>query len=181
MNQPDELRLLVREVLRELLPAVLPALAAQPAGGGRSAAPSPGPVVEPVAAGPDGDLTAFVLRVLDLAADPARAADIRAGRLRFRLTPPESAPPGSAPENTSADAHAAPEAAPPATGVPAGSTSAGAAPEAVHRREKGAVTERHVAAAAAAGARLVLGPRAVLTPLARERVRATGLVVEREG
>jgi hypothetical protein len=36
------------------------------------------------------------------------------------------------------------------------------------------------AAAATTGARLVLGPRAVLTPLAREKARALGVVVEKE-
>ncbi|MFI6318159.1 hypothetical protein ACIBG8_11600 [Nonomuraea sp. NPDC050556] len=50
----------------------------------------------------------------------------------------------------------------------------------VHRVERGAVTERHVAAAASAGATLVLGAGAVLTPLARDRIRATGITVERE-
>jgi hypothetical protein len=54
-----------------------------------------------------------------------------------------------------------------------------AAPQAAHQVEKGAVTERVVAAAAAAGARLVLGPRAVLTPLARDKARALGVPIER--
>ncbi|MEV0973769.1 hypothetical protein [Microtetraspora glauca] len=161
MTEPDELRLLVREVLRDLLPAVLPALAGRSAAG---ATPVAEPVVEQVAVGADGDLTAFALRVLDLAADPARSADLRAGRLRFRLDPP--------PARTEALAEPAEPAEP--------TVAAAVPPEAVHRHEKGAVTERHVAAAAAAGARLVLGPRAVLTPLARERVRASGLAVERE-
>jgi hypothetical protein len=55
-----------------------------------------------------------------------------------------------------------------------------AAPAAAHRVEKGAVTERVVAAAAAAGARLVLGPRAVLTPLAKDKARALGVPIDRE-
>ena len=49
-----------------------------------------------------------------------------------------------------------------------------------HRIEKGAVTEAMVAGAARAGARLVLGRRAVLTPLARDRARAAGVEIERE-
>jgi len=49
-----------------------------------------------------------------------------------------------------------------------------------HRVEKGAVTERAVQAAASAGARLVLGRRAVLTPLARDRARALGVPIEKE-
>jgi hypothetical protein len=48
------------------------------------------------------------------------------------------------------------------------------------RVEKGAVTEAMVAEAARAGARLVLGRRAVLTPLARDRARAAGVEIERE-
>jgi hypothetical protein len=42
------------------------------------------------------------------------------------------------------------------------------------------VTERHVKAAAAAGARIALGRAAVLTPLAREKARALGVHVEKE-
>ncbi len=48
------------------------------------------------------------------------------------------------------------------------------------RVERGAVTERKVEEAAKAGARLVLGPGAVLTPLAREKARAKGIQIERE-
>jgi hypothetical protein len=55
----------------------------------------------------------------------------------------------------------------------------GTAPGTV-RVEHGAVTERKVAEAAKAGARLVLGPRAVLTPLAREKARAMRIEIERE-
>jgi hypothetical protein len=50
----------------------------------------------------------------------------------------------------------------------------------VRRVEKGAVTERTVAAAAKAGERLVLGPKAVLTPLGRDKARALGVTVEKE-
>jgi len=49
-----------------------------------------------------------------------------------------------------------------------------------HRVDKGAVTEAMVVGAARAGARLVLGRRAVLTPLARDRARAVGVEIERE-
>jgi len=49
-----------------------------------------------------------------------------------------------------------------------------------HRVDKGAVTEAMVSQAAKAGARLVLGRRAVLTPLARDRARAAGVEIERE-
>jgi hypothetical protein len=48
------------------------------------------------------------------------------------------------------------------------------------RVERGAVTERKVEEAAKAGTRLVLGPGAVLTPLARDKARAKGIEIERE-
>ncbi len=66
----------------------------------------------------------------------------------------------------------------------AGAAPAGAAPAprpaAEHRIDTGAVSERHVRAAERAGTRLVLGPRAVLTPLARDRARASGVEIVRE-
>ena len=60
--------------------------------------------------------------------------------------------------------------------------AAGAAPAAVPtiRIERGAVTERAVRDAAAQGARLVLAPRAVLTPMARDRARSLGVEIEKE-
>ena len=57
---------------------------------------------------------------------------------------------------------------------------AGGSAQPSHRIEKGAVTEAMVAASARAGARLVLGRRAVLTPLARDRARATGVEIVKE-
>jgi hypothetical protein len=57
---------------------------------------------------------------------------------------------------------------------------AGGAAAGIVRVERGAVTERKVEEAAKAGARLVLGPGAVLTPLAREKARARGIEIERE-
>jgi len=56
----------------------------------------------------------------------------------------------------------------------------GSANGTVQRVEKGAVTERMVAAAARDGAAMVLGPRAVLTPLARDKARALGVPVRKE-
>jgi hypothetical protein len=64
-------------------------------------------------------------------------------------------------------------AAPPAPSVPR--EAAG-----VRRIECGAVTERVINAAAQAGERLVLGRGAVLTPLARDRARASGVQIEKE-
>jgi hypothetical protein len=60
-----------------------------------------------------------------------------------------------------------------------GRAAQGTAPGAIHV-PRGAVTERKVEEAARAGARLVLGKGAVLTPLAREKARAKGIAIERE-
>ncbi|KWX01192.1 hypothetical protein TH66_02415 [Carbonactinospora thermoautotrophica] len=115
------------------------------------------PRVEPVTIADDADLHAFVLRLLELYEDPARREAVRTGRLRFRLTGP------------------APTQAEPTQEEPA-------APRlpAVRRVERGAVTESTVVAAAKEGARLVLGRRAVITPLARERARALRVPIEKE-
>lgn len=116
--------------------------------------------VTPTAAGKDvrtvpvateADLAALVAQVLALAEDPVAGPALRAGSIRFV--------PAGAPRAVGAVAAEAP---------------------AVHRVEKGAVTERTVTAAAQAGARLVLARQAVLTPLARDRARALGVEVERE-
>ena len=109
------------------------------------------PVTETVNLSTDEDLAAFVTRLLDL--DPETREDVRAGRKRFRLavTPGPQAPA----VNGSADRPA-------------------------RRIEHGAVTEKVVRDAARAGQRLVLGPRAVLTPLARDRARASGVEIDKE-
>jgi hypothetical protein len=99
---PGMLRVLVREALREVLPGPVsgsgPASSSSPAS--RSAAASgsapaqEGPVytvrdgvgaVETVSVRTDAELAAFVTRLLHLFENPARRADLRAGRLRFRL------------------------------------------------------------------------------------------------
>ncbi len=64
-------------------------------------------------------------------------------------------------------------------GAPGGAIPT-AGPTGTLRVDRGAVTERKVDEAARTGARLVLGPRAVLTPLAREKARAKGIAIERE-
>ena len=191
----EALRRLIREVLRDALPALAqsrpPAAPAQvqqsalrgshsgsdlpfaaagngagaagpgaPVAGSAAAAPRVAPAqpgspftvhdnarqVETVSLRTDQDLAAFETRLLHLFENPARRADLRSGRLAFRLA------------------------------APAGPGQAGPS----RRIDKGAVTEAVVRDAARAGARLVLGPRAVLTPLARDRARAAGVEIERE-
>lgn len=150
---PDQLRQLVREVLSEVV------------GPARAPARSDDAAAWTVRISTDEDLHAFVLRVLKLAGNPKLRQDLISGRTRFRLSGVAATGPAA-----TAPAATAPAAAAPAATAPAATA---------HRVEKGAVTERTVAAAAAAGARLVLGPRAVLTPLARDKARALGVAIER--
>ncbi|MFV8167462.1 hypothetical protein ACNQVK_36020 [Mycobacterium sp. 134] len=163
----DELRALVREVVRD---AVRDVGAATKTPGPVAVPPPPAPAppapptvadqfgVEPT--GPravdgknrtetvqltnDRDLDSFVRKLLRLFESPKTRADLKAGRLSFRL---------------------------------AGSTrpSGGGASR---RIETGAVTERQIADMA--GGTLVLGRKAVLTPLAREKARTLGITIEKE-
>jgi hypothetical protein len=181
-------------------PAALPATQVTPAAHatasrgvaaiGATSANGTGP--QPVRLATDEDLHAFVLRVIALADNPKRRRDLLAGRLRFTLAPAravaprpaDTTPAGHVPAGRSAATATSVGAA--ATVTSAGRVAAtdypadGMAAPADHRIEKGAVTERAVQAAASAGARLVLGPRAVLTPLARDRARALGVPIEKE-
>ena len=116
-------------------------------------------VTETVNLSTDEDLEEFVKRLLDL--DPGQREELRSGRKRFRLASPQ------------------------APSVPAGAGQSNGAERAgpsapVRHIERGAVTEAVIAAAARAGERLVLGRGAVLTPLARDRARASGVQIEKE-
>ncbi|BBY58744.1 hypothetical protein MSAR_18800 [Mycolicibacterium sarraceniae] len=164
----DQLRALVAEVVRDVVGSLTPQAASPAAGPPARPAPPAGvppsrPVV-PVGIQPTGplaadanartdtiriandqDLDAFVRRLLKLFDNPKARADLRAGRLSFRLA---------------GGGHGAPAAA--------------------RRIDSGAVTERHVADMATSGGVLVLGPKAVLTPLAREKARVLGITIEKE-
>lgn len=61
-----------------------------------------------------------------------------------------------------------------------GGARAGAPSASARRVDRGAVTEQMVAEVAANGGTLILGRRAVLTPLAREKARALGVSIEKE-
>jgi hypothetical protein len=122
------------------------------------------PVTETVNLSTDEDLAAFVKRLLDL--DPDQREQLRSGRKRFKLATAQALP-------TPTPARMPPPG--PSAGARAG---AGVSP--VRRIERGAVTEAMIKAAARAGERLVLGRGAVLTPLARDRARASGVPIEKE-
>ncbi len=83
--------------------------------------------------------------------DPDQREELRSGQKRFRLATVPSAPPDPGPGASL-----------------------------VRRIERGAVTEAMINQAARAGERLVLGRGAVLTPLARDRARTSGVPIEKE-
>ena len=148
----EELRALVREVIRDVLPQGLSTQGLSTQGLSTQGLP----VTETVNLSTDGDLAAFVRRLLDL--DPDQREELRSGRKRFRLATARTA------QGPAAPAH--------------GAERAGDPP--VRRIECGAVTEAMISQAARAGETLLLGRGAVLTPLARDRARASGVPIERE-
>ena len=121
-----------------------------PAPAARPAAAPGGATVERVALRTDADLDVFVRALVRRLENPRDRMAILSGTLRFQL----ASVPGAA------------------------ASSASAAP--AIRIEKGAVTERTVREAAKAGARLELSPRAVLTPMARDRARSLGVEIQKE-
>jgi len=127
----------------------------------RDVLPNGLPVTETVNLSTDDDLAAFVKRLLDL--DPDQREELRSGRKRFRVavTPAPPVPAGAVPISGNG-AERSGESTP------------------VRRIERGAVTEAAIRAAARAGQRLVLGRGAVLTPLARDQARASGVQIEKE-
>jgi hypothetical protein len=168
---------LVREVLRDVLAELLPELVAETRG-----SQGPAPISSAVPAMPPPPVAA-VHRPSSWRAAPAVAGPKAAGAEEISLTsdaeldafvrrllqrfedPQERAMIRSgALRFTLARGQGA--SAPPAT--------------AERRIDHGAVTERLVREAAAAGSSIRLGPRAVLTPLARDVARALGVTIEKE-
>ena len=121
--------------------------------------------IETVDLSTNAQLAAFVSRLLDL--PPAEHDDLRTGRKRFRLAAPAPTAGSIAQSSPLEHVNRAID--------PAGSPAA-----AVRRIERGAGTEAMVREAARAGQRLVLGRGAVLTPLARDRARTSGVKIEKE-
>lgn len=176
---PEMLRVLVREALADLLPAETGAagpVPAQPAPVGSPPAQpppaSPPPALAPASSAPAQDGAAYTVRdgvaeveTVSVRTDRELAAFVT--RLLHLVENPRRRD----------DLR---------TGrlrfrlAPGGAAGASGSARPVHRIDKGAVTEATVRDAARAGARLVLGRRAVLTPLARDRARAAGVEIEKE-
>jgi len=161
----DTLRALVRDVLREVLPTPSAPTPGAPAPG----APAPSAVGAPPPAAPPQVGAVYTVRdgveaveTVSLRTDQELAAFV--SRILHLFENPKHRD----------DLRAGRLRFRLAASGPAGSARP------AHRIEKGAVTEAAVRDAARAGARLVLGRRAVLTPLARDRARAAGVEIEKE-
>lgn len=142
----------IRLLVREVLGEELARLRA---GRGSGSAPRPRVREEVVSIASDAELAAFVARLVELARDSEARREIAEGRHVFRLGRPAVA----GPERRSAS-----PAAPLSRPV---------------RIEAGVVTERQVDALPEGTTGLVLGKAARMTPLARDRLRARGIAVER--
>lgn len=111
----------------------------------------PAAVTELVSLSDDADLARFVARVADMCEDAATRAQLRSGAIAFSLAAVQRS---------------------------GGQQAAGQQPTStVVVVEKGAVTEAMVRKAAESGAALHLGPRAVLTSLAKDKARAMGVEI----
>jgi len=144
------LRALVRQVLLESIPGEL---AAARAAGSR---PTGDEHTREVRVGSQAELTDLVRAIATECADPARREDLLAGTVTYRLAP------------------GAPSLEPCAPGTTTGE------PAQVVRIERGAVTERQVREAARSGASIVAARGVVVTPLARDRARTSGVDIEKE-
>jgi len=120
------------------------------------------PETETVNLSTDDDLAEFVTRLLEL--DDEERQELQTGRKRFRLAP----------------APLRPAALLPAVATLPALNGTRRTDDGTRRIDSGAVTEAVIRDAARAGQRLVLGRGAVLTPLARDRARASGVQIEKE-
>lgn len=150
----------LRALVRELLAEEIAAIRAELLGGVQ---------VERVRVASGADLTEFAQSVARRAQDPAFAAALRDGRLRFE---PEGQGQGFSAAPTAAVRMQAPAPVQPTalvTPVPAG----------VPELRKGLVTERDIASVAEGETRLRITKSARLTPLAGDEARRRGIRIER--
>lgn len=148
----------LRALVRELLSEEIAAIRAELLGGLQ---------VERVRVNSGADLTDFAQSVARRAQDPAFAAALRDGRLRFELDGPGYSAPAPAPAAARIPVAAQPMAL--VTTVPA----------AVPELRKGLITERDIGGIAEGETRLRLMKSARLTPLAGDEARRRGIRIER--
>lgn len=140
----------LRALVREVLQDALPEAAAARATGSERTA-------EVVSVTTDAELTALVRRIATECADPQRREALAAGTVPYTLDRVVRASAGPGVISPGQDE-----------------------PVARMRVERGAVTERQVREAALQGVAIVAARGVVVTPLARDRARTSGVDIERE-
>jgi len=172
----EALRGLVRQVLQDAVPAdlqkklsaALRSKVAVPKA--TKAAVSAAPAdqrtsdVEEISITSDTDLERFIQRLLALADDAGSRDALKTGRIKFRLVKSGHRSPATLKRPQRED-----------RSQPAAAPSAGG-----HRIDKGLVAERHIVAAAKSGKKLTVAKGVAVTPLARDKARQLGVVIERE-
>jgi hypothetical protein len=109
---------------------------------------------EQVAIANDADIAAFVQKILKLSEDPSERQKLKDGRIAFRLT----------------------------SGATGGATVPAAALATTgqsHRIERGLLSERQVERLPRQTKSVLIGKQVRMTPLARDRLRQRGIVIER--
>ena len=119
---------------------------------------------EEISIASDADLQRFIQRLLALAEEAGSRDAIKSGRMKFRLVKSGHRSPNT-PKRPQREERHQPAAAPSVGG---------------HRIDKGLVAERHIVAAAKNGKKLTVAKGVVVTPLARDKARQLGVVIERE-
>lgn len=140
----------LRQIIRDILVEELAASGVKPAG-----TRNPGVREEFVSIHSDQDLARFVKRLMSMAGDPRSRGEIESGRLVFRLDKAGG---------SGAAVHAG------GGRPPAGST---------HDFASGLITENHIHRLPDEAGKVRLGPGAVLTPLAKDALRQSGIKIER--
>jgi hypothetical protein len=164
----EALRGLIRQVLRDAVPAdvqkKLSAALARKGGAKTSVTPAvSGDQAEEITIASDSDLDRFVQRLLAMAEDSATRDALKSGQKKFRLT------------KGGGRSVAAPRPQREESRRQSVAQSTGS-----NRIDKGLVAERHIVAAAKNGKRLTVAKGVAVTPLARDKARQLGVVIERE-
>jgi hypothetical protein len=119
---------------------------------------------EQVAIANDADIAAFIQKILKLSEDPSERQKLKDGRITFRLTAGATGP-AAAPAATG-QSHRATGQSHRATGQS-------------HRIERGLLSERQVDRLPRQTKSVLIGKQVRMTPLARDRLRQRGIVIER--
>jgi hypothetical protein len=174
----EALRALIRQVLRDAVPAdlqkKLSAALAKKSGAtpaitkAKSAPAFAEDLGEEVLIASDADLNSFVQRLLAMADDGATREALKSGQRKFRLARKAGRLPATPRHHHREENHR------PVSSQGGASRSEG------NRIDRGLVAERHIVAAAKNGKKLTVAKGVAVTPLARDKARQLGVVIERE-